>query len=102
MTAEDAIVLWAVADAVFGVLAIRLAWRFWLGWAVWALSILHVCFHIGHFWLADETYTFWLDAILLAQLACFLKVGGNGVRDRLLGSLDLGRLVCASAQRAQP
>lgn len=102
MDADDAIQLWAIADAALGIFAIRYAWRFWLGWTLWALTIMHVCFHIGHLWLPDETYTFWLDAILLAELACFLKVGGNGVRDRLLGGLDLRWMVRAAGARSQP
>lgn len=99
---RHAIELWTMADAAVGMAAVTLAHRFWLGWAVWAVSIVQVGFHLLHAQMADAAYLFWLDKLLLAQLACFLMVGGNGVRDRLSAGVDLRRLVRAPRARPQP
>ena len=88
--------LWAIADLCLGVLAVRVGLHRWWGWAVFSLCMLHLCMHPARPLLGDALYTFWLDKVLLAQIAVFILIGGRGIADRLsfrLGLFRLGSLV---------
>jgi len=83
-TVIDPVDLWAVMDATLGAVAITLSRRWW-GWAVWALAVCQVCFHLCHGLLEDALYTWWLDRLLEAMVAVFLLLGGRGVYDWFSG-----------------
>jgi hypothetical protein len=75
--------LWAIADLALGALAVRVGWHRWWGWAVFSLSMGHLCMHPARSLIGDTLYTFWLDKILLAQVAVFILIGGRGIANRL-------------------
>ncbi|MBB4616897.1 hypothetical protein [Sphingomonas abaci] len=99
---RHAVEIWMMIDTLLGMAAIVFVNRFWFGWTIWALATTQVCFHLVHPLLSTSTYLFWLDKLLLAQLACFFMVGQNGVRDRLFAGFDLRRLVRAASEAARP
>lgn len=84
--------LWAMADLALGALAVRVGWHRWWGWAVFSLSMGHLCMHPARPLLGDALYTFWLDKILLAQVAVFILIGGRGIANRLSFRARLHRL----------
>ncbi len=84
--------LWAIADLALGAWAVRVGWRHWWGWTVFAFCICHLCMHPMRPLLGDALYTFWLDKILLAQVAVFILIGGRKVANRLSNSARLHRL----------
>jgi hypothetical protein len=84
--------LWAVADLALGALAVRVGWHRWWGWAVFSLCMAHLCMHPARPLIGDELYTFWLDKILLAQVAVFILIGGRGIANRLSFRARLHRL----------
>jgi len=98
VTATD---LWAIADLALGVLAVRTGWHRWWGWAVFLLCMAQLCFHPARPLLGDALYTFWLDKILLAQVAVFILIGGRRVANRLSSSARL-RWLGRTAQGLTP
>lgn len=91
-----AIDLWCLLDLAVGVTALVAGVRHWWGWALWFIAIGQECFHMGHFLLENQMYTFWLDKLLLAQVAVFFLIGGRSVSNWLLGVLGVRRLGDAS------
>lgn len=92
----SAVDLWCLLDLSVGVSALVAGVRHWWGWALWFLAVGQECFHMGHFLLENQTYTFWLDKLLLAQVAVFVLIGGRRVSTWLLGVLGVHRLGSAS------
>lgn len=90
--------LWTIADLCVGVLAIFTGRLRWWGWAVYMLCMTQVFAHSFRAQMSDENYTFWLDKMLLAQVAVFFLLGGKGVSDRLCSLLGLYRLERTSPQ----
>lgn len=84
--------LWALADLALGALAVRVGWHRWWGWAVFFLCMAQLCMHPARPLIGDTLYTFWLDKILLAQVAVFILIGGRGVANRLSSGARLYRL----------
>lgn len=84
--------LWAIADLALGWASVRIGWNRWWGWTMFALCIAHLCMHPARPLIGDEIYTFWLDKILLAQVAVFILIGGRKVANRLSNSARLHRL----------
>jgi hypothetical protein len=91
--------LWCIFDMSLGVIAVASGVRHWWGWALWFIAIAQECFHVGRFLFVDETYTFWLDKLLLAQVAVFFFIGGRGVYNWLLGIFSFYRLGNAPERR---
>ena len=95
----SAVDLWCLFDLAVGVTALVAGVRHWWGWALWFIAIAQECFHTGHFLLENQTYTFWLDKLLLAQVAVFFLIGGRSVSNWLLGVFGFRRLGDASKWR---
>lgn len=94
----SAVDLWTIADLSVGVLAIFTGRLRWWGWSIYMLCMAQVFTHSFRTQLSDENYTFWLDKMLLAQVAVFFLLGGKGVSDRLCSLLGLYRLERTSPQ----
>lgn len=92
----SAVDLWAIFDLSLGVLAIVTGRTRWWGWAIYGLCLAQVMTHVLRVHFTDATYTFWLDKMLLAQVAVFVLLGGRGVSDRMFSLLGLRRLGRAS------
>jgi len=93
--------LWAIADLALGWVSVRIGWNRWWGWAIFALCMAQLCFHPARPLLGDALYTFWLDKILLAQVAVFILIGGRRVANRLSSSARL-RWLGRTAQGLTP
>lgn len=94
----SAVDLWTVADLYVGVLALVTGRLRWWGWAVYMLCMTQIGAHSYRSQLSDENYTFWLDKMLLAQVAVFFLLGGKGVSDRMCSLLGLHRLERSTSQ----
>jgi len=94
----SAVDLWTIADLSVGVLAIFTGRLRWWGWVVYMLCMTQVFAHSFRGQLSDENYTFWLDKMLLAQVAVFFLLGGKGVSDRMCSLLGLHRLERSTSQ----
>lgn len=97
----SAVTLWCVFDVCVGFAALAISGRWW-AWAIWAASVCQVGFHIVHGALPDSIYTYCLDWLLHAQLACFYFLGGRGVGNRIspwLCSVPGFRRLVGSANR---
>lgn len=78
-----AVDIWVCADVAMGGLSLLLAKVRWWGWILWSIAVAQVSFHYFNEALTDAAYLFWLDKLLLAQIACFILIGGNGVVQRV-------------------
>lgn len=95
---SSAVDLWTVADMVLAFAALFFARLRWWGWAIYILCMMQIGAHSFRSNMTDENYTFWLDKMLLAQVAVFLLLGGKGVSDRLSNVFGFHRLERNSSQ----
>lgn len=86
---------WAINDMLSVIVCVTVCWRVWWAPLVWSpflvnLSMLAVATTTG---LRYTDYHFVLDASLVVQIAVIFSLGGGGVRDRVLGSRLLRRVL---------
>jgi len=94
--------IWAMTDlAVAAVIGVVARDRWW-GKALWSLIFAQVCLHVAHQYLGLNfaSYSMFLDALFLGQLAVFYMLGGGAIVDFLShGHVD-GDHVFRAAQAA--
>jgi len=85
---------WEPADFAVALVSFLLGRRHWWGWAMLWLGMCQLVAHQAHEWgVSDAPYLWWLDKLLLAQVAVFLLGGWKGVRDAVSSAVDhLSRL----------
>lgn len=82
--------IWPIADAVAAAAVICCAYEYRWAWALWGCLTVQVCLHIGH-QLSEgpfDPFTRLLDLFFWGQIACFVMIGGRGVRNRVVDCAD--------------
>lgn len=96
--------MWAMQDAVVGMLAMAIARDVWFGWVIWSIAIsqevMHASFDIGVWDYGRLSHS--LDTTFWATVACFMVVGGPGVWNRINSGIgSLRRLGAGNAYAAK-
>ena len=97
--------LWALQDAIVGLVATVVAWVYGARWA-WALFAIILATECGHsaysFGLWDySAYELYLLGTFWASVACFAAAGGKNVGRRVYHCLDRSRLQLRALKTAR-
>ncbi len=96
--------LWALQDAVVGLVAVVIATTYRLAWA-WVLWAIIIATEVGHsaysfkLW-SYPAYSMYLAGTFWASVACFASIGGRNVGRRIHYSLGRRSLRVRPAQTA--
>lgn len=77
--------IWPIVDAVAAIAVVAVAYDKLWAWMLWVCLVIQVTKSAAHqvFGGAFDPYTRFLDLFFWAQIACFLMIGGRGVRNRI-------------------